>query len=162
MCIRDRTLTGNMHHRVARLTQNVVTSLAPARHLDDVLNVDVLPPEQMPDGGGVLQADEITISSVGEGTKDQAAFEIVAKRNARLEARVLSARADTILFDNSKQQFKMQAESDSRISVTHRTGQAGVYNHYVGKWCEYYRLTDRIRGDFEGLNWNPQIRGDSQ
>ena len=146
-------LSGNLHRREANLTHNVVALVAPARRVDEKINLeDVLTADQLPERAGILQAEQVTVSAIGAASDPASSFAIVARENARLESRSLSASADVITYDHQKQQFIIRAEGDATVTVNHRDSFGGKFNHVTGKRFEYYRRTNQLSAaGFGGL-----------
>lgn len=142
-------LTGNLDRREANLTHNVMALVAPARHIDDEINMDV-PTSELPERAGILLAEQLTISSIDRGSDAENSFEIVARDNARLRSRILSASgADVIKYDHQKQQFIMKAEGKGSVRVNHLDGTK--LNTLNGKQFEFYRPNRLISEGFGGL-----------
>jgi hypothetical protein len=145
-------LNGNLHRREANLTQNVIALVAPARRVDEKISLQEVPTEQLPERAGLLQAEQLTISAIQAGATPENAFAIVARDNASLESRSLSASADVITYDHLKQQFIIRADDDGTVVVNHRSGPGGKPNRLVGKRFEYYRRTNQLNAaGFGGL-----------
>lgn len=144
-------LKGNMNRKEAELTQNVVAMVTPARHVDEEVDLQIVSTDDLPERAGILRAEILNISSIeqpGLGPKDDTiSFSMIARNNARLESRDITARADEIVYDHAKQQFIMKAEGEGRVSVNHRSGRRGKFNSFNGKRCEYYRRTHELKGD---------------
>ena len=98
-----------------------------------------------------MRAEVLNVSSIekpGQDPKDDTvSFSMIARNNARLESRDITARADEIVYDHDKQQFIMKADGEGRVSVSHRSGPRGKYNRFNGKRCEYYLRTHELKGD---------------
>ena len=144
-------LTGNKDRKEAELTQNVVAMVTPARHVDEEIDLQIVSTEDLPERAGILRAEVLNVSSIekpGQDPKDDTvSFSMIARNNARLESRDITARADEIVYDHDKQQFIMKADGEGRVSVSHRSGPRGKYNRFNGKRCEYYRRTHELKGD---------------
>lgn len=140
-------LRGNLHHKEAELTHNVVALVRPAWHVDEKVDLQLVAPEDLPPRAGILRAHRLTIDGLERSPKSNTAFSLVARQNARLESQNLTARADVIVYDHSKQQFIIQAEGDGRVVVNHRTGPEATFNRFYGKRFEYYRRTKELRSD---------------
>jgi len=144
-------LTGNLHRKEAELTQNVVAIVTPARNVDEEFDLQIVSTDDLPERAGILRAEMLSISSVEQpGLKadsDSLSFSMIARNNARLESRSITARADEIVYDHSKQQFIMKADGEGRVTVNHRSGPRGKFNRFNGKRCEYYRRTNELKGD---------------
>lgn len=140
-------LRGNLHHKEAELTHNVVALVTPAWHVDEKVDLQVVSTENLPTRAGILRAHRLTIDGLDRSPTGQTAFSLVARQNARLESRNLKANADIIVYDHAKQQFIIQAEGDGRVAVSHRTGPDGKFNRFHGKRFEYYRRTKELRSD---------------
>ena len=79
-------------------------------------------------------------------------FEIVARDNARLRSRVLSASgADEIKYDHQKQQFIMKAEGNGTVRVNHLDVRSNKVNTLSGKHFEFYRPNRLVAEGFGGL-----------
>jgi len=142
-------LTGNLNRREANLTHNVMALVAPARHIDDEINMDV-PTSELPERAGILLSELLTISSIDRGSDAENSFEIVARDNARLRSRILSASgADVIKYDHQKQQFIMKAEGKGSVRVNHLDG--SKLNTLNGKQFEFYRPNRLISEGLGGL-----------
>lgn len=140
-------LSGNLHHREAELTHNVVALVTPAWRVDERVDLQVVSIDKLPTRAGILRAHRLTIDGLDRSDSGQTAFSLVARQNARLESRNLTAHADIIVYDHAKQQFIIQAEGDGRVAVSHRTGPEGKFNRLHGKRFEYYRRTKELRSD---------------
>jgi hypothetical protein len=144
-------LTGNLDRGEANLTHNVMALVAPARHIDDQINMDV-PTSELPERAGILLSELLTISAIDRGSKSENSFEIVARDNARLRSRVLSASgADEIKYDHQKQQFIMKAEGNGTVRVNHLDVRSNKVNTLSGKHFEFYRPNRLVAEGFGGL-----------
>lgn len=142
-------LNGNLERREANLTHNVMALVAPARHIDDQINMDV-PTSELPERAGILLAEQLTISAIDRGSEDKNSFAIVARDNARLRSRILSASgADVIKYDHQKQQFIMKAEGKGTVRVNHLDG--NKLNTLNGNKFEFYRPNRLISEGLGGL-----------
>lgn len=140
-------LTGNLHRKEANLTHNVMALVAPARRIDDEINLDV-PASELPEKAGILLAEMLTISAIGNGDESPASFAIVARDNARLRSRSLSATgADVITYDHQKEQFIMKADGQGAVRVNHQDGRSNKLNSLSGNRFEYYRRTNQLSAD---------------
>lgn len=140
-------LTGNLHRKEANLTHNVMALVAPARRIDDEINLDV-PASELPEKAGILLAEMLTISAISNGDDSPASFAIVARDNARLRSRSLSASgADVITYDHQKEQFIMKADGQGAVRVNHQDGRSNKLNSLSGNRFEYYRRTNQLSAD---------------
>ena len=145
-------ISGNFEAETAVLTQNVLATVTPTRRVDEKVDLQQVPREELPERAGILQAEELTMSSVSTAN-DQTMFSVVARNNARLVSQSIAASADVITYDHSKEQFIMRAEGGGRVKVSHRAGANGRTNRLTGSRFEYYRGTNRLKAtEIEGLN----------
>lgn len=144
-------LIGNLERKEAKLSQNVVAVVTPARRVDEKIDLQIVSTENLPVRAGILRAETLSISSVESPTdRQKVSYAIVARDNASLESQRISARADTINYDSSKEQFIMRADGNGKVTVVHRSGGRGKFNRFNGKRFEYYGRTNDLRGD--GIN----------
>lgn len=143
-------LIGNLERKEAMLSQNVVAIVTPARRVDEKIDLQIVSTKNLPVRAGILRAETLSISSVESPTDKKTAFAIVARNNASLESQRISARADVINYDSSKEQFIMRADGSGKVKVVHRSGSSDNFNHFNGKRFEYYGRTNDLRGD--GIN----------
>ena len=140
-------LAGNLDRKEARLTHNVMALFAPVQRIDDELNLDV-PTSDLPENSGILLSEVLTISALETEDDDTNSFAIVARDNARLRSRDLSATgADVITYDHQKQQFIMKAEGRGTVRVNHKDGRSNSLNSLSGKRFEYYRANNQLSAD---------------
>ena len=146
---------GNVDRQEARLSQNVVALLSPVSRVDERINLQQTPTAELPDDAGILQAETVTIAAIwGAGDKPES-FSLNCQKNARLDAKVISASADVITYDHSKEQFIIRAEGDNRVTVNHRSGTGGQFNRTSGTRFEYYLQTNQLDADkIDGLKFN--------
>ncbi|MEQ9409101.1 MAG: hypothetical protein RIK87_15305 [Fuerstiella sp.] len=139
-------VTGNIERREATLSHNVVALMTPARRVDEKINLQQIPTDELPERAGILQAETVTFGAIWgrDGAADS--FSIVCRRNARLESRSISASADVITYDHGKEQFIIRAEDGNSVNVNHRTGN-GRFNRTSGNRFEYYRQTNQLKAD---------------
>ncbi|MEZ6133011.1 MAG: hypothetical protein R3C59_30435 [Planctomycetaceae bacterium] len=136
------SLNGNLKHREANLTQNVIALVAPARRVDEKISLQEVPTEQLPERAGILQAERLTVTASESGSDGEQFFELVARDNASLESRNLSASADVIQYVHQKQQFIIRAENNGTVVVNHRTG--GKLDRVTGRRFQYLRRTNEL------------------
>ena len=153
-------LTGNLQRREARLSQNVVALVAPVRRVDEKIDIRNVPVEDLPENAGILKSEYLTISGIDESEDSPQSFALVARQNAGLWSRSISAGADVITYDHSKQQFIMRADGDGQVTVNHRAGSGNRFNQFNGNRFEYYRRTNQLKGDrIRGLDYTRQGSG---
>ena len=140
-------LNGNLHRREASLSQNVVALVAPVRRIGEKIDIRNVPIEDLPERAGILRSEYLTISGVEAADDSSSSFAMVAKQNAGLWSRSISAGADVITYDHSKQQFIMRADGDGQVTVNHRSGAGSHFNQFNGNRFEYYRRTNQLKGD---------------
>lgn len=150
-------LHGNIDRKEANLTHNVMALVAPAQRIDDEINLDV-PASELPELAGILQSEVLTISAIDGGADAANGFAIVARDNARLRSRSLSASgADVIFYDHQKQQFIMKADGKGSVRVNHQNSPGSKLNSLSGKRFEYYRRTNQLNAEgFGGLQLNSE------
>ncbi len=140
-------LNGNLHRREASLSQNVVALVAPVRRVDEKIDIRNVPIDDLPERAGILRSEYLTISGVEAAGDSPRSFAMVARQNAGLWSRSISAGADVITYDHSKQQFIMRADGDGQVTVNHRSGTGSRFNQFNGNRFEYYRRTNQLKGD---------------
>lgn len=135
-------IKGNRKLHMATLSQNVVALIAPTPRVDEQISLDLIPFDQLPLKAGLLRAQQVTLSGA-----DGDSFSMVARDNARLESQTLSASADVITYDHTKQQFIIRTEGDNEVIAVHRSAPGRPVNRLKGKRFEYYRRTNQLKAD---------------
>jgi hypothetical protein len=128
-------ISGNLKDREVRLLNFVNIAFAPVQDLDEEIDLESIPAEEMPEESRLLQAEEVHIEAI-PGSEENG-FSITALGNARLESRDLSGDADRMTYDHSKSQIIMTAEKGRFVNGRHRPGGAGQLRTFKGPYFEY-------------------------
>lgn len=136
-------MEGNLNNREVQLKYSVNISYAPVEDLDEEIDLESTPADQMPEDSRILQAEEVHIMSIPGADDD--GFSMVAVGNARLESRDLSGDADRITYDHAKSQIVLTAEGGRLVNGHHRPSGTGKYNELNGPWFEYNIRTRQLR-----------------
>ena len=136
-------MEGNLNEREARLRNFVNITFVPVQDLDDKIDLESIPAEEMPEDSRVLQAEEVYLVAIPGTDGDE--FSMTALGNARLESRDLSGDADKITYDHSKSQIVLTGEAGRMVNGRHRPSGKGPLQIMKGPWFEYNLETRQLR-----------------
>ena len=111
--------------------------------LDDKIDLESIPAEEMPEDSRILQAEEVYLVAIPGTDGDE--FSMTALGNARLESRDLSGDADKITYDHSKSQIVLTGEAGRMVNGRHRPSGKGPLQIMKGPWFEYNLETRQLR-----------------
>lgn len=136
-------MEGNLNNRDVMLKYSVNIAYTPVDDLEEVIDLESMPADKMPEDSRILQAEEVHITAIPGSDGEE--FSMKAVGNARLESRDLSGDADIITYDHSKSQIVLTGEDDRLVNGHHRPGGTGQYNELNGPWFEYNIRTRQLR-----------------
>ena len=128
-------LQGNLTSREAELRNFVKIAYAAVQDLDEQIDLETIPAEQMPEDSRILQAEEIHIMAVPG--QDEDGFSITALGDAWLESRDLSGDADRITYDHSKSLIVLTGEEGRLVNGRYRDVGTGRYQNMNGPSFTY-------------------------
>ncbi len=129
------SLKGNLNNREVDLRNFVNIAFAAVQDLDEEIDLESIPAEQMPEDSRILQAEEVHIMAIPG--RDADGFSITALGNARLESRDLSGDADRITYDHSKSQIVLTGEEGRLVNGRYRPAGTGQLQNMKGPWFKY-------------------------
>lgn len=108
---------GNLKQRFTTFHDQVRIVYGPVDRPDGVIDPENLPGGEFPENSGLMRCDELQVTQHTRDPQHPAHVELLATGNAILEGQTFHAQADTISYDESKEQYVLRSIEPRKATI---------------------------------------------
>jgi lipopolysaccharide export system protein LptA len=138
-------IVGNLYQRQVDFQRHVRTVYGPVADWNGTLDVDR--PERLPEGGVVMNCQQLTLRQMPGSYADTTTLEMEATGDTVVEGRGFTARAARIGYTDEKQLLILEGDGRRDAELTRQTRVGGQQSHIAARKIMYWRFDNRVELD---------------